>query len=359
MRARPQVLWYNADIAEAKRRRRKVERRWRKTKLPEDLETFKRPKNHVTFISTKARRNFYADFMRENGGDQGRLFKATRALLLPKNDLCFPEYVDGATLANDIGRFFYRKIINIRPDLDAAAMEAQGRVQHDAVFDGDQKLHDFTPLSTEEVKKLIQKSSKKSCTLDPMPTSLVVSVVDELLPSISLILNSSNSLSLGYFPEVWKAALVDPRLKKSGQAASLTNLRPVSNLQFISKLTERAVCDQTAEHVSRSGLYPLLQSAYRAGHSTETALLKVQNDILLAMDRQHVTLLVLLDLSAAFDTVDHRVSLRRLEVTYGITRTALQWFRSYLTGRTQRVYINQTYSVMTFHCLMGYLRVLV
>ena len=70
--------------------------------------------------------------------------------------------------------------------------------------------------------------------------------------------------------------------------------------------------------------------------------LKVQNDILLAMDRQHVTLLVLLDLSAAFDTVDHRVLLRRLEVTYGITGTALQWFRSYLTGRTQRVYINQT-----------------
>ena len=112
----------------------------------------------------------------------------------------------------------------------------------------------------------------------------------------------------------------------------MTNLRPVSNLQFFSKLTERAVCDQTAEHVSRSGLCPLLQSAYRAGHSTETALLKVQNDILLAMDRQHV--LVLLDLSAAFDTVDHRVLLRRLEVTYGIAGTALQWFRSYVTGRT-------------------------
>ena len=84
--------------------------------------------------------------MRENGGDQGRLFRATRALLLPKDDLSFPEYVDDATLANDIGRFFYLKIINIRTDLDAAAMEAQGRVHHDSVFDGDHKLHDFTPL---------------------------------------------------------------------------------------------------------------------------------------------------------------------------------------------------------------------
>ena len=67
---------------------------------------------------------------------------------------------------------------------------------------------------------------------------------------------------------------------------------------------------------ARVGILYFNQHNYRAGHSIETALLKVQNDILLAMDRQHVTLLVLLDLSAAFNTVDHRVLLRRLEVTY-------------------------------------------
>jgi len=98
-------------------------------------------------------------------------------------------------------------------------------------------------------------------------------MIDELLPSITCILNSS--LSLGHFPGVWKAALVDTRLKKSGQAVSLPNLRPVSNLQFVSKLTERAVYDQTAEHLSCSGLYLLLQSAYLAGHSTETAFLNL------------------------------------------------------------------------------------
>ena len=113
VRARPQPSWYNADIVEVKRQCRKAERRRRKTRLPEDLETFKRLKNHVTYISTKARRNFYADFMCENGGDQGRLFRATRGPLLSKDDLSFPEYVNGATLANDIGRFFYRKIIHL------------------------------------------------------------------------------------------------------------------------------------------------------------------------------------------------------------------------------------------------------
>jgi len=90
VRARPQVPWYNTDIAEVKRRRRKAERRWRKTRLPEDLNMFKRLTNHVTYISIKAHKDFYVDFMSENGGDQGRPFRATRALLLPKDDL-FPK----------------------------------------------------------------------------------------------------------------------------------------------------------------------------------------------------------------------------------------------------------------------------
>ena len=101
---------------------------------------------------------------------------------------------------------------------------------------------------------------------------------------------------------------------------------------------------QTQEHLVRSELYPTLQSAYRAGHSRETTLLKVQNDILLNMDNQRVTLLVLLDLSSAFDTVDHEVLLRRLQRTFGIADTALQWFRSYLAGRLQRVLLNGSFS---------------
>ena len=166
-------------------------------------------------------------------------------------------------------------------------------------------------------------------------------------PIITSMVNCS--LTLGYFPVVWKAALVDPRLKKPCQSASLSNLRPVRNLQFISKLTERAVYDQTKEHLVRSELYPTLQSAYWAGHSTETALVKVHNDILLNMDNQRVTLLVLLDLSSAFDTVDHELLLRRHQVTFGIADLQILHFNGsdatwlvdhsmyYLMGASQRI----------------------
>jgi len=92
-----------------------------------------------------------------------------------------------------------------------------------------------------------------------------------------------------------------------------------------SKLTERAVFDQTYNHMMNLGLYSPLQSAYRKCHSAETALLKVQNDILMNMNLQHVTLLVPLDLSAAFNTVDQKILLHRLQSSFGITGMALKW----------------------------------
>ena len=171
-----------------------------------------------------------------------------------------------------------------------------------------------------------------------MPTSLFVGCLHVLLPVIRRIVNSS--LFSGYFPGEWKDALVNPLLKKAGLDSVFKNLRPLSNLQFLSKLTERVVFDQTYNHMMDLGLYPPLQCAYRKCHCTETALLKVQNDILMNMNRQHVTLLVLLDLSGAFDTMDHKILLHRLQSSFGITGMALKWFKSYLSDRSQRVFLD-------------------
>ena len=102
------------------------------------------------------------------------------------------------------------------------------------------------------------------------------------------------------------------------------NYRPVSNLQYVSKLTEKVVFNQVYDHMVSNAIFPTLQSSYRQFHSTETALIKVMNDILLKMNSQHVTMLILLDLSAAFDTVDHRLLLERLSDEVGIRGTALK-----------------------------------
>jgi hypothetical protein len=201
--------------------------------------------------------------------------------------------------------------------------------------DGSVTLESFRLLSEEEVRALVIASPKQYCDLDPMPMPLVIDCLELLLPVITHLVNSS--LIYGYFPSDWKEALVKPLLKKPGQAALFNHLRPISNLQFISKPAEQAVYDQIYDHLMLHDLFPEYQSAYRQGYCTETALLKVQNDILLNMDCQQVTLLVLLDLSAAFDTVDHSILLYRLETSFGITGTVRKWFESYLSGRCQRI----------------------
>ena len=163
-----------------------------------------------------------------------------------------------------------------------------------------------------------------ACPLDPSPaaTSLVVSCLDVLLSVITRIINCF--FTSGEFPVCWKEALVSSLPKKSGVLSEFTNLRPVSNLQYVSKLTERAVFDQTHAYLTSHGLYPPFQSAYRKCHSTKTALFKVQNDILMNLDSQRVTLLVLLDLRSTFETVDHGVSLNRLRTSVGVRGSTLQ-----------------------------------
>jgi len=123
-----------------------------------------------------------------------------------------------------------------------------------------------------------------------------------------------------------KHAIVTPLLKKPGlDTADMGNYRPVSNLSFLSKLIERAVATQLNDYLVANDLLPRHQSAYRKGHSTETAMLRVWSDFLAAADRRHVTLFGLLDLSAAFDCVDHTILLQRLRSVFGLTDVVLQW----------------------------------
>ncbi|CAB4021220.1 Hypothetical predicted protein [Paramuricea clavata] len=185
-------------------------------------------------------------------------------------------------------------------------------------------------------------SSNASCRLDPFPTWLVKKCVDQLAPLITKMINSS--LESGTVPENWKVALIVPILKKFGLDLVFMNFRPISNLPFVSKTAEKVVVLQILDHCSAHAPLAACQSSYRKHHSTETALLKVQNDILLSMDRQEVTLLVLLDLSAAFDTIDHDIMINLLENDFGITDQALSWLKSFLSGRKQRVVIGQQQS---------------
>ena len=171
-----------------------------------------------------------------------------------------------------------------------------------------------------------------------MPTPLVIDCIDVLLLITPKIITLS--LESGMFSDVGKNALIHPLIKKFGLDHLFKNYRPISNLQYVSKLTEKAVFNQTHMHMIVNSVYPQLQSSYRRLHSNETALLKVKNDILLQMNSQEVTLLVTLDLSTTFDKVNHGILIDRLDKDVGIRGKALDCFKSYLSNRSQQVYLD-------------------
>ena len=196
------------------------------------------------------------------------------------------------------------------------------------------------------MEKLVSSSASKTCSLDPMPTKLIKDNSDVMVPVLKDIINGS--LAAGSVPASMKKALVTPLLKKDNlDVKILKNYRPVSNLSFTSKLVEKAVAGQLNAHLKLNNLHEPMQSAYRPGHSVESALIRIHNAILRAMDKQQRVFLILLDLSAAFDTLDHGILLDRLKHRIGVKDTALDWFASYLAGRGQSIHINGTSSAET------------
>ena len=132
------------------------------------------------------------------------------------------------------------------------------------------------------------------------------------------------SLTAGFMPDALKIASLSPTLKKpTADFRQFTTFRPISNLKFISKLVEKSVAVQLTKYVMTNHLDETFQSAYKEFHSTETALLRVHNDILCSLDQNKSVILLLLDLSAAFDAVDHAILIPRLSNRFGVKRTAL------------------------------------
>ena len=190
---------------------------------------------------------------------------------------------------------------------------------------------------------VIERSPSKSCPSDPIPTKTLKSYLNEPLPVITTLVNSS--LQEGVFPDALKEGLLYPRIKKTSMdKENLNNFRPITNLAFLSKVIERTAACQTRHYLTENNLYPKIQAAYQQFQSTETALLRVHNDILRALDDKSEVILVLLDLSAAFDTIDHEILVARLRTQFGFTGKVLEWFTSYLQDRCQRVVIGNAKS---------------
>ena len=261
--------------------------------------TGKDQRTHVTSLIASANGKIV-----EGSSNNKTLFRIVDKLLHKEKRLNLPTSLGTSdNLAANFLHFFHDKIIKIRSATDVNNLPQVFHQDDDVLLDVP-KISSFQLVSNDDVEKIVRKAPKKSSALDPVPVCLLTSCLPELLPIIVEIINGS--LCSSSVSSSLKDALITPIFKKpSLDPEDLKNFRPVSNLPYISKIIERVVAAQLNKHMSENNLYEVFQSAYKKSHSNETARTHVQNDILRSLDEKKCVLLVLLDLSSAFDTVDH------------------------------------------------------
>ena len=341
----PEAPWYNEEIDLAKKARRKAEKTWRKTKLTVHREIYVGTRETVNLLLQRAKEHHYSNLIAESDG-QKDLFKIVNELSNKKDQNVLPQYTSAQDLANRFASFFEDKIVKIRSRLASDEIVSTSVDELEVEKTPVPPVWDeFAEVESEEVRKIVMGTKATTCQLDPIPTPLLKTSIGAILPLLTTIINMS--FDAAHFPDELKLALILPILKKLGLDPEIfKHFRPVSNLAYLSKLLERLAASRLLNHMWINKLHELYQSSYKRFHSTETALIKIHSDILSALDKKQCVLLIMLDLSAAFDTIDHNVLLGRMNKVLGASGKVLDWFRSYITGREQAVIIDGVKSTL-------------
>ena len=341
--------WYSNVLRDQKRECRKLERKWMKTKLVVDHQIYRKQCNLFNNQVRLAQMNYNKKLVSSCGRDQKKIFSLSNRLLGRLKVSTFPKTDSDTHCANNFIKFFSNKVIKIHADLteDRNQLLLQHPdISHMTRHPTPHHLHLFEETDDNEIKKIVGSMANKQSELDPLPMWLLKSILEIIAPRITQIVNTS--LSTATMPSSLKTAVIRPILKDSTlDSNDYNNFRPVSNLPILSKIIEKVVYNRLTNHINENGLYGRNQSAYRKYHSTETALLKVQNDILMSLDKGKFVALVMIDVSAAFDTVEHQSLLNRFDQEFGIRGKALQWLHSYLSNRKQKVAINSSHSELS------------
>ncbi len=314
---------------------------WRKTKL-EVFGIALRESNISYRKALKTARSDYFSYLLEgNKHNPSNLFNTV--VKLTKNKISTGVDISQQHSSNDFMNYFTSKINTIRDQ--TVTMQPSATVSHQIVHyrSPEEQFHSFSTIREEELYKLVKSAKPTTCMLDPTPSKLLKEVLPEVIDPLLAIINSS--LSLGYVPKTFKLASIEPLIKKTQlDHKDLVNYRLISNLPFLSKIQESVASAQLYSFIEKNNICEDFKSGFRPSHSTETALIRVKNDLLLSCDHGCIFLLVLLDLIAAFNTIDHNILLNRLENILGISGSALAWFKSYLSDRHQFIAVNEEVS---------------
>ncbi|XP_061463050.1 uncharacterized protein LOC133375459 [Rhineura floridana] len=327
--------WYTPELRAMKQDRRRLERSWRRT--PDKCNyalVCASTKLYVGAVRAAKKQHFTAT-IKSSLSRPAELFRVVRGLLHPG-----PQDMADTLVArcNEFAEHFQHKILCIRRDLDSHFMtvspnEVSGAQSSHVLLD------EFQSVQFEDVDKVLGQVRATTSVLDPCPSWLIKTSKEGTAGWAKEVINAS--LQEGVVPGCLKEAAVRPLLKKpSLDPEDFNSYRPVANVPFLGKILERVVADQLQALLDETDYLDPFQLGFRPGFGTETALVALFDDLCQERDRGSVTLLILLDLSAAFDAIDHGILLERL-AELGVGGTAWQWFHSYLAGCLQKIILGE------------------
>jgi hypothetical protein len=328
IKARPR--WFNEEVLKARREVRKYERRLRNARSTNLSFLLNCAKQHLKKSIRSAKKSHWSIQLDKFSTDPKRLW----SLLLHSSgrvaNRVLPSLPDvsDSHLAIEFNQYFQQKVVTLKESLgQVSPPHIEDELQIGSI------LSSFSSVSPGQVKRLITRSLDKTSKCDLIPTWLVKKCLNGFLLSITALIN--RCLSQG-IPASFKHSIITPILKQGKPSSDLSSYRPISNLPYIAKLVENIVVGQITDHLDHNNLFDNQQFAYRAKHSCELALLELSDFIFSAADKGEVTIVLLLDMSAAFDTVEHSILLQRLS-SMGIRDQALSWCRHYLSNRFSSV----------------------
>ena len=328
--------WFNQEVQKAKANLRKAEKKMKQNTTEETKLDYKRLRKIKEETIQKSKENYFQSKIENCSSNAKDLYKELNYLLGKDNiNNDFPKHSSKKELANEFKNFFLSKVDKINQSFP------DDSVPPSILIDFPIKLFErFQPVSKELVLYHIKKMNKTYCPNDPIDIrKLDLSLIGEELSDVfSEIINKS--FETGIFPESEKFSFVRPLIKAGKNSCDISSFRPLYNTSFLSKLLENLALQQLECHLNRLHYLPTFQSAYRKFHSVETAVCRIYNDLVINKTTGSCSILILLDLSAAFDTVDHNIFINDLEML-GISGLVLDWFKSYLTDRCFRVIVGK------------------
>ena len=305
----------------------------------DDWRYYKHLRNSTTSKMRVEKRNWESKKLNNCEHDTGTLWKNVKSFIGwnksgPPSQLFHNGKFENspAGLASTMNNFFVEKVAQLRDKIPLVDIDPHAKLRE--AFKNRNCSFKLKPVAPDEVLKIIKCS--KSSGVDFIDTATIKLVAMDILPAITHIINLS--ISQCTFPSMWKHAKIIPLLKK-GDPLVAKNYRPVALLPIFSKILEKAVFKQIVDYLDQNRLLSSNHHGSRSGHSTATALIQMYDQWVQEVDNNKMVGVMMIDLSAAFDMVDHGLLIQKLAL-FGLDEDAVQWCSSYLSGRTQSVFID-------------------